>query len=151
MAAIAAVMLASIVLTTTKLMRRSVPDSVEPGLKPNQPKARMNVPSTTIGMLWPGIACGLPLTYLPMRGPMTSAAGQADDAAHGMHDAGAGEVDGAVAEAPVHAGLGQPAAAPHPVGVDAVGQRDPQAVEAEVLPRPALGHGAGRESWRSCP
>ena len=63
--------LASIVLTTTNEMRRSVPASVEPGLKPNQPKARMNVPSTTIGMLWPGIACGFPLTYLPMRGPMT--------------------------------------------------------------------------------
>ena len=53
-------MLASIVLTTTKLMRRSVPASVEPGLKPNQPKARMNVPSTTIGTLCPGIAWGLP-------------------------------------------------------------------------------------------
>ena len=59
-AAIAAVMLASIVLTTTKLMRRSVPASVEPGLNPNQPKARMNVPRTTIGMSCPGIACGLP-------------------------------------------------------------------------------------------
>jgi len=32
------------------LIRRSVPDNVEPGLNPNQPKARMNVPSTTIGM-----------------------------------------------------------------------------------------------------
>src|SRR5262245_15943987 len=73
-APIAPVMLASIVFTTMKLMRRSVPASVEPGLNPNQPNARMNVPSTTIGMLWPGIALGLPcLSYLPMRAPTTIA------------------------------------------------------------------------------
>ena len=65
---------ASMVFTTTKLMRRSVPASVEPGLKPNQPKARMKVPSTTIGTLCPGMAFGLPCeSYLPMRGPMTMA------------------------------------------------------------------------------
>ena len=73
-APIAPVMLASIVFTTTKLIRRSVPASVEPGLNPNQPNARMNVPSTTIGMLWPGIGCGFPfLSYLPIRGPSTIA------------------------------------------------------------------------------
>src|SRR5882724_8444707 len=43
---------ASIVLTATTAMRRSVPASVEPGLNPNQPNARMNVPSMTNGMLW---------------------------------------------------------------------------------------------------
>src|SRR5206468_9518606 len=47
---------ASIVLTTTKLIRRSVPERVEPGLKPNQPNARTNVPPMTIGRSCPGIA-----------------------------------------------------------------------------------------------
>ena len=71
MAKNAPVKLASIVLTTTKLIRRSVPARVDPGLNPNHPKARMKVPSATIGTLWPGIACGLPCaSYLPMRGPI---------------------------------------------------------------------------------
>ncbi len=52
---------ASIVLTATTAMRRSVAASDEPGLKPNQPNARMNVPSMTIGML-----CGtIGFTSLP--------------------------------------------------------------------------------------
>src|SRR5690242_9525274 len=42
---------ASIVLTATIAIRVSVPASVEPGLKPNQPNARMNVPRSAIGML----------------------------------------------------------------------------------------------------
>ena len=58
------------VFTATTAMRVSVPASVEPALKPNQPKARMKVPSTTMEMLWPGMALTLPsLPYLPMRGP----------------------------------------------------------------------------------
>src|SRR5439155_11699517 len=48
--------------------------SAEPGLKPNQPKNRMIVPSTPIGMLWPGIVFALPsLLNLPIRGPNTIA------------------------------------------------------------------------------
>src|SRR5882672_6783416 len=61
---------ASIVLTTLMALRRSVPARLEPGLKPNQPKARMNVPMTHIAMLCAGMTFGLPsLLYLPMRGP----------------------------------------------------------------------------------
>ncbi len=65
---------ASIVLTATELMRRlplADAPSVEPGLKPNQPNARMKHPSSTIVMSWPGIALAFPSrVYLPMRGPM---------------------------------------------------------------------------------
>ncbi len=54
--------------------RRSLLASVLPGLKPNQPKARMKQPRTPIGMLWPGIGFAEPsLLYLPMRGPSTIA------------------------------------------------------------------------------
>jgi hypothetical protein len=42
---------ASNVLTATKPMRKSVAPSVEPGLKPIQPKTRISVPITTKGML----------------------------------------------------------------------------------------------------
>src|SRR5215472_10038273 len=42
---------ASMVFTATTEMRRSVPARLEPGLKPNQPKARMKVPNITMGML----------------------------------------------------------------------------------------------------
>src|SRR5882762_1928776 len=65
---------ASIVLTATELIRRlPLPDapSVDPGLKPNQPKARMKQPSSTSVMSWAGIALGLPSrVYLPIRGPI---------------------------------------------------------------------------------
>ena len=68
---------ASIVFTATELMRRlplAAAPSVEPGLKPNQPNARMKQPSSTIVMSWPGMALGEPSRrYLPMRGPMMMA------------------------------------------------------------------------------
>src|SRR4051812_16795421 len=48
--------------------------SDEPGLKPNQPKKRMIVPNTPIGILWPGMVLALPsLLNLPIRGPSTIA------------------------------------------------------------------------------
>src|SRR5712675_1396331 len=53
-AATAPVADASMVLTATTAMRRSVAAKLEPGLNPNQPNARMNVPAMTIGMLCGG-------------------------------------------------------------------------------------------------
>ena len=62
--------LASIVLTATTPIRRSVPARVDPALNPNQPKARMKQPTIAIGMWCPGIAFGVPsLLNLPRRGP----------------------------------------------------------------------------------
>src|SRR5205085_2776902 len=53
----AAVEPAIMVLTAITAMRRSVPARVEPGLNPNQPNARMNVPSMTIGILCGRMGC----------------------------------------------------------------------------------------------
>ena len=65
---------ASIVFTAIEPMRRlPLPEapSVEPGLKPNQPNARMKQPVSTSTMSCPMMAFGLPVrVYLPMRGPM---------------------------------------------------------------------------------
>jgi hypothetical protein len=48
----------------------SVVPNVEPPLKPNQPSQRIRTPRPNSGMLWPGIARGLPSgPYLPLRGP----------------------------------------------------------------------------------
>ncbi len=38
------------VLTAIRAMRSVIPERDEPALKPNQPKARMNVPTITMGM-----------------------------------------------------------------------------------------------------
>ena len=51
---------ASIVFTAMTPIRKSPPARVEPALKPNQPKARINVPITAMGILCPGIGLGLP-------------------------------------------------------------------------------------------
>src|SRR5262249_14787296 len=64
---------ASIVFTAIDPIRRlPFPDapSVEPGLKPNQPKARMKQPVRTSTMSCPMIAFDFPCrVYLPIRGP----------------------------------------------------------------------------------
>ena len=44
------------VFTAMIAIRGSEAASVEPALKPNHPNARISVPITAIGMLWPGIA-----------------------------------------------------------------------------------------------
>src|SRR3979409_767662 len=71
------VMPASIVLTAPDEARRpQLPDraSVDPGLTPNQPNARMKQPHSTHMMSCPGIGLGLPSrVYFPIRGPMMSA------------------------------------------------------------------------------
>ena len=107
-------------LTAMMAMRVSVPASVEPGLKPNHPKARMNVPSTAIGMLWPGMGWALPsgLVLADARAEHLGA-DERRHAAHHVHHGAAREVDVPVPEAEVVPELGQPAAAPDPVGVDA--------------------------------
>src|SRR5512135_1392140 len=64
---------ASIVFVATTEILRSVPASVEPALKPNQPNARMKQPRIAIGRLCPGIARASPRTSLPVRGPRTHA------------------------------------------------------------------------------
>src|SRR5512139_2279572 len=59
---------------TARLRNAPVNPNAEPALKPNQPKNKMMVPSTPIGMLWPGIAFADPsLLYRPMRAPNTIA------------------------------------------------------------------------------
>ena len=69
---------ARFVLMAITEIRRSVAPSVEPGLKPIQPKSRMNVPVTTNTMLCAGNAIGLPSRpYLPRRGPRMTASAMA--------------------------------------------------------------------------
>jgi hypothetical protein len=59
-----------LVFTATTEMRRSVAPSVDPGLKPIQPKRRIKVPVTTYTMLCAGKTRIFPPgPYLPKRGP----------------------------------------------------------------------------------
>src|SRR6266508_125766 len=65
---------ASIVFTATTEMLRSVAASVEPGLNPNQPNARMKQPRIASGRLCAASTFELPsLLYLPSLGPITIA------------------------------------------------------------------------------
>ena len=72
---------ASMVFTAMEPMRRlPLPDapSVDPGLKPNQPNARMKQPVRTITISCPTRALDLPArVYLPMRGPTMMARAKA--------------------------------------------------------------------------
>ena len=63
------------------------------GVEAEPADQRMNTPSMANGMLWPGMARGLPSgPYLPMRGPRNSGAHEGGDTAGHVHDARPGEV-----------------------------------------------------------
>ena len=66
-----------------------------------------------------------------------------------MDNPRAGEVNHAVPEAPIRPGLGQPPAAPNPVGVNREWQRHPKSVQAEALPTPTFRHRADGDVRRS--
>ena len=69
---------ARLVMIRISAKRPSSAFSVEPGLNPNQPSHRISTPRPNSGMLWPGIARGLPsFPYLPFRGPSSSSAASA--------------------------------------------------------------------------
>jgi hypothetical protein len=111
-----------------------------PGLKPNQPKHRMNVPR------WPsagGVRASAALTGLGVLADRGSDEGRADeraDAADHVHDRRSGEVDVPVAEAEVRAERREPAAAPDPVAEDRVDHhRHEEAEDDKRRPLPALG------------
>ena len=103
------------VLMATTAMRRSVPASVEPGLNPNQPKARMKVPRMANGMLWGGIGLTLAVLveFANARADEPSE-DQADDAALHMHHRGAGEIHVAVAQTEVDAQAARASRRPKP-------------------------------------
>jgi len=68
----------SSVLLATMAMRPSVALRVEAVLKPNQPKARISVPTMAMGKLCPGMAAMVSSRrYLPTRGPSTIAPARA--------------------------------------------------------------------------
>ena len=68
----------SCVTTTTSAKRPPIAPSVEPALNPNQPNHSTSTARPTSGMLWPGMALGLPSSpYLPWRGPSSSSAASA--------------------------------------------------------------------------
>ena len=127
--------------------RMSVAASVDAALKPNQPNSRMNVPSMAIGMWWAGERAWLAvLAVLADARSEHERTGEGGDAAHGVHDAGAGEVDVAEAGVDALAEAGQPAAAPRPRAEQRVVDRAAEQAPAdERLPLPPLGHGARRD------
>src|SRR3984893_5369420 len=157
-------------LTAMVAILGSEAESVEPALNPNQPKARMSVPTTVIGRLWPGRPMMVPSRRnLPTPGPSAGGAevgpaaanlaatrsereraGERGPPAGHVHDRRAGEVHVAVPEPGARTEGGQPPSAPYPVPVERVQEhRHEQAVDHEGGELPALGHGAGRDGGGS--
>src|SRR6266481_6770296 len=115
------------------------------GIEPEPAEGEDERPEDDHRDVVPGYRLRLAVHVLADPWPDDDRAGKADDAAHAVHHARAGKVDRAVSEAPIDAALREPAAAPDPVGVDTVGQRHPEAVEEEVIPRPPPVDPAGRD------
>src|SRR5215813_3256061 len=65
---------------------------------------------------------------------------ESDDATHRVNHTRASEVHRSMTQAPVNPSLREPTAPPDPVRVQAVRQRNPEAVKNEILPRPPLSH-----------
>ena len=65
------VAIAGEIVVVRKIDPKSLNDVAAAPLNPYQPNHRMNTPSAPIGILCPGIACGLPVRtlYFPIRGP----------------------------------------------------------------------------------
>ena len=134
-------------LVATTAMRRSPPASVEPGLKPNQPNARMNVPAERHRDVM--ARHGHRFTALGVLAEARTEhdrTGERRHAADHVHDRGSGEVDVTVTEAELLAERRQPAAAPHPVGEQRVHHhRHEEPEDDERRELPPLGHRAGRD------
>src|SRR6266571_8477535 len=90
--------------------------------------------------LWPPLR-----VILADTGAYNHGASERDEAAHAVHDSRTCKVHCPMPQTPVNAALGEPATTPEPVGVETIRQRDPQTIETEALPGPALGHRAGRD------
>ena len=76
---------------------------------------------------------------------------QRDNAAHRVHDARTGEVDRAVAKAPIDTALSEPTAAPDPVGIEAIGQAQPISRKEQNSSTPSVRPSRPWESSRSYP
>ena len=140
---------ATLVLSAIRAMLRSVPATVLPALKPNHPNQRMKTPQRRERQAVAGDgACGQPgavLHVLADAGADDHGADQAQPAAGGMDDGGAGEVGEAGAD------VVQPAAAPGPVADDRIDQRGHEhAVDHVGGKAGPFGHGAGDDRRRGC-
>ena len=110
---------ASMVFTATEPIRSApLPDapSVEPGLNPNQPNARMKQPVSTMTMSWPGIALRFAVAgVLSDPRPDNHAHASAVRPPTECTTPEPAKSHIALAQAEVRAEIGQPAAAPGPV------------------------------------
>ena len=126
---------AIIVFAATMPMRPSAPASELPALNPNQPKARMKVPSLHHRDVVRQDRVDLAvLAVLADARPDQARGDERERAALQVDDAGAGVVDRAVSEPQPVPELREPAAAPDPAAEDRVDERaDEDAEDEEAL------------------
>ena len=104
---------ARFVVTAMRAMAPASAAMVLPGLNPNHPSHKMNPPSVTSGMLWPGIGCMRPSdVYFPSRGPRTMIPASPRPASNRVDHGRTGEIE------KTHSS--QPAATPNPVALDRI-------------------------------